>query len=146
MTNRLEAAAAALRAELDAELAMLQSCLAALGPIRRPRAPMPPPRVSRGPREAKVKRAKPVVRDGMAGVTLKRKPGRPRAKTGQCDVCGRAALDWDGRGAVPFHYAPEPCGLVCAGGASIGRPEDRVDGLHSRLNCPRCNRTESKMA
>jgi hypothetical protein len=55
---------------------------------------------------------------------------------GTCDVCGRSDL----RSAYSYHYAPEPCGLPCAGGPPPKSKEDAPDGVHSRTNCPRCKK------
>lgn len=143
MTSRLKNSATALCAELDRELSLIDSCLAALGPDR-PAVRRPPPPACRKKRKAAL--VTMPRGDGMAGVQYKRRAGTPKPKDGRCDVCGRADIDRGAGGVVPFHYAPEPCGLVCAGGASIGKPEDRADGLHSRSNCPRCKRSESKTA
>lgn len=73
-----------------------------------------------------------------AAAPFKRGPYGRVAAPGEkrCEICGRADL----KSLVSWHFAPEPCGLPCAGGPPPKSKEDAPDGVHSRRNCPRCVR------
>jgi len=155
--NRLAAAHAEFIAALREERAEIERMLQVLeSAVPKPK---PPPhrarRVSARPRKKKGLTPQESGRLGglaKARAKSRRASGKLAAVAGEksdaaCDGCG---LEGIGKSRGPGGYMAmhrAPCGLVCAA-SNIDRldPEERTEGVHSRKNCPRCNKAASKTA